>query len=211
MPIRTNRGRAAVYRRLWGWPLRSPKHLFVTGIAIVVLAIAIAILTANATSSRRAAAAPRGDSDAITTPVLPSSGIGAVPGTGGTSSPSASSTAPTRLTTPPENPVSAAASPAALSVITAWGKAWANHPAGMTNAQWLAQLKPYTTDEFLPQMSSVDVANIDATQVTGAPQATKSFTSSLEALLPTNAGKLDITAIATPTGWLVTSYTEAVP
>jgi hypothetical protein len=79
----------------------------------------------------------------------------------------------------------------------------------MTDAQWLAQLKPYTTSEFLPEMSSVDVSNIDATQITGQPSATKSYTSSVEALLPTNAGKLDITAIATPTGWLVSSYTEA--
>ncbi|HEX3646833.1 MAG TPA: hypothetical protein VHV49_00315, partial [Pseudonocardiaceae bacterium] len=71
-----------------------------------------------------------------------------------------------------------------------------------------AQLKPYTTDEFLPQMSTVDVANIDATSVTGQPRVTKSFTSSVEAMLPTNAGNLDITAIDTPTGWLVASYTE---
>src|SRR5699024_5037019 len=35
MPIRTNRGRAAVYRRLWGAPMRSPRHLAVT---VVVLA-----------------------------------------------------------------------------------------------------------------------------------------------------------------------------
>ncbi len=206
MPIRTNRGRAAVYRRLWGWPLRSPGHLFVAAIVVVVLAVVIAIVTAHATSARRAAAAPSGDPDAITTPVLPSS-LGS-PSSG---LPATTTPTQTRLTTPPETPTSAPPAPAALSVITAWGRAWVNHPVGMTNAQWLAQLKPYTTDEFLPQMSSVDVANIDATQVTGAPQATKSFTSSLEALLPTNAGTLDITAIATPTGWLVTSYTEAVP
>ena len=39
MPIRTNRGRAAVYRRLWSWPLRSPNHLIATivGFAVVII------------------------------------------------------------------------------------------------------------------------------------------------------------------------------
>src|SRR5215470_16242342 len=44
MPIRTNRGRAAVYRRLWGFPLRSPRHLAGTAIAVAVLIIAIGII-----------------------------------------------------------------------------------------------------------------------------------------------------------------------
>lgn len=38
MPIRTNRGRAAVYRRVWGWPLRSPRHLAATLSVVAVLA-----------------------------------------------------------------------------------------------------------------------------------------------------------------------------
>lgn len=38
MPIRTNRGRAAVYRRVWGWPLRSPRHLAATLGVVAVLA-----------------------------------------------------------------------------------------------------------------------------------------------------------------------------
>ena len=41
MPIRTNRGRAAVYRRLWGWPLRSPRHLVVALIQMVLILVAI--------------------------------------------------------------------------------------------------------------------------------------------------------------------------
>jgi hypothetical protein len=41
MPIRTNRGRAAVYRKLWAWPLRSPRHLAMAAFALAVLAIAL--------------------------------------------------------------------------------------------------------------------------------------------------------------------------
>jgi hypothetical protein len=213
MPIRTNRGRAAVYRRLWGWPLRSPRHLVVSLIVFIVLAIAVAVITAHATANSRHQRATSGGTSItsvdpsilVTTPFDGGSGISGAPPNGSTTgTPSA-----TRLTTPPETPKSAPASAAALAVINQWGKEWVNHPIGMTNAQWLAQLKPYTTPEFLPVMSSVDVSNIDATEVTGAPKATESFTSSVEALLPTNAGQLDITAISTPQGWQVSAYTEA--
>lgn len=43
MPLRTGRGRAAVLRRIWGWPLRSPGHL---AIAAVVLAAATMVVSA---------------------------------------------------------------------------------------------------------------------------------------------------------------------
>jgi hypothetical protein len=105
--------------------------------------------------------------------------------------------------------VSAPPAQAALDVIQTWGRLWVNHPAGMTTAQWLAQLAPYSTPDLPPQMATVDLANISATQVTGPPVATKSFTSSVEATLPTNAGSLDITAIATPQRWLVSTYLKA--
>jgi hypothetical protein len=206
MPIRTNRGRAAVYRRLWGWPLRSPRHLIVGAVGLVVVAIAVAVVTARAGGSGGHRTTGNGNV-AITSEVpTPVSALG---GQGGPTTGTGTANTPvTTLATAP-TPMSAPPSPAALAVIDAWGKAWVNHPVGMTNAQWLAQLKPYTTAEFLPVMSSVDVANINATEVTGAPKATKSYVSSLEALLPTNAGQLDITAIDTPQGWQVSSYTEA--
>lgn len=203
MPIRTNRGRAAVYRRLWGWPLRSPKHLVITLIGVVVLAIVIGIVAARVHGTTR----PTATGSAVlgtTTNGLTTTGDAGSTGNGTTTS-----AAPpvTRLAGPPETPVSAPPAPAALTVITTWGRLWVNHPSGMTTAQWLAQLAPYTTQEFLPQMNTVDLANVSATQVTGGPTVTKSFTSSVEALLPTNGGQLDITAIATPQGWLVSGYT----
>lgn len=203
MPIRTNRGRAAVYRRLWGWPLRSPRHLVVAAVALVVVAIAVAVVTARASGVGHRG--PGGNANvAITSEVT--TPIGALGGNGATTTTTLDTPVTTLATAP--TPMSAPPSAAALAVIQAWGRAWVNHPVGMTNAQWLAQLKPYTTAEFLPVMSSVNVANINATEVTGAPKATKSYVSSLEALLPTNAGPLDIIAIDTPQGWQVSSYTE---
>ncbi|HEX5404305.1 MAG TPA: hypothetical protein VFX16_18605 [Pseudonocardiaceae bacterium] len=206
MPIRTNRGRAAVYRRLWGWPLRSPRHLVGALVGLLVVAIAVAIVVAHTgTSAKRTATG--GPSGVVITSEEPTP-LSTAPAAGITTSDTTTPTV-TRLASPPETPVSAPAPTAALDVIDAWGKAWVNHPVGMTNAQWLAQLKPYTTSEFLPQMSSVDVTNIDATEVTGTPKTKNSYIGSVEALLPTNAGELDIIAIATPQGWQVSSYMEA--
>jgi hypothetical protein len=114
----------------------------------------------------------------------------------------------TRLTTAPETPVSAPAAPAALQVVQEWGSAWVNHPVNMTNQQWLAQLQPYTEPEILPQLATVDLANIPATQVTGAPVVVTSYTSSVVATLPTNGGNLQITVVSTPQGWQVSDYTS---
>jgi hypothetical protein len=201
MPIRTNRGRAAVYRRLWGWPLRSPRHLVVALIGLIVVAIAIGVIAA-----RTHGTAKPGVGGAASLGTSVSTTINIATATAGFTT----SAAPiTRLSGPPVAPSSVAPNPAALDVIQTWGKAWVNHPVGMTTTQWLAQLAPYTTPEFLPQMNSVDVANISATQVTGAPVVTTSHPDSVEALLPTNTGQLDITAVNTPTGWLVSAYTKA--
>lgn len=204
MPIRTNRGRAAVYRRLWGWPLRSPRHLVVTLVVLAVLAIAVAVVTTQASARHNAGGTAVGDSATPTIQIGSTGAAGTPGGTTGSAAPT------TRLLSPPETPQSAPPSPQAVSVIEAWGQAWVRHPVGMTNQQWLAQLQPYTTPECLQdELSTVNVANVNATQVTGSVSPTKSFTSSVEALLPTNAGTLDITAINTPQGWLVSSYTEA--
>ncbi|HEX4721175.1 MAG TPA: hypothetical protein VH333_01575, partial [Pseudonocardiaceae bacterium] len=190
-----------------GWPLRSPRHLVVTLIGVVILAVVIGIVAAHLHGPAKPAATGSAALDTTTNGSTATSGT-AGSGTAASTGPTTSSTPVTRLAGPPETPVSAPPAPAALDVIRTWGKLWVNHPVGMTNQQWLAQLTPYTTPELLlGPMSSVDVANIDPTQVTGAPIATQSFTDSVEALLPTNAGQLDVTAIDTPQGWLVSSYT----
>lgn len=196
MPIRTNRGRAAVYRRLWGFPLRSPRHLAGTAIAVALLVIAIGVVVPQLMGPRQ--------NNSLTPARIPDT-------TSSAAAPTAASSAPmeTRLTAPLVLPTSAAPNPAALNVAKLWAQAWVNHPAGMTNAQWLDGLRPYTTDEFLPQMSSVDPANIPATRVTGDPAATQSFTTSLQVLVPTDGPKLSITVSQTPAGWRVSEYDQA--
>lgn len=210
MPIRTNRGRAAVYRKLWGWPMRSPKHLVavVLVVAAVVLTIGIAVpqLTGAGRDGSGAAAATTdptdttGDTGGVdpgTTGELPTPGSG-----------SATSDLPTRLPSPPQKPTSAPPADEALDVAEAWGKAWVDHPAGTTSEKWLDGLRPYTTDEYMVEMATVDPGNIPATKVTGRPVPKDSFTSSVTANLPTDGGTLAITVIDTPQGWRVAYYEQ---
>lgn len=203
MPIRTNRGRSAVYRKLWGWPLRSPRHLITFVIIIAALGIIVATVLPQAAST--GSSQPTGD----TTPGAVSSTSSTDQGQG--QSPSDTTTsAQTRLTSPLLSPTAAPPAPQALDVATKWVTAWAKHPAGITNQQWLDQLKPYTTDEFLPQMASVDPANVPATKVTGAAVSVDSTTSSVIADVPTDGGTIQVTVITTPNqGWRVSKYDKA--
>lgn len=209
MPIRTNRGRAAVYRRLWGWPLRSPRHLMATFVGVAVVAIALAVITANAKGT---AHHPAGTDTVLGTSSNSAPGDAGQPTdlspAGGPAGESGSTITATRLASPPETPSSAPPAPGALAVIAQWGRLWVNHPVGLTTAQWLDQLRPFTTDEFFSgPLKTVDVANVTATEVMGDPSVIHSYTASVEAMVPTNAAPLYIEAVLTPDrGWLVSWY-----
>lgn len=204
MPIRTNRGRAAVYRRLWGWPMRSPRHLTVVVFVVAVVVIAAGVIIPQVTGSNGPTpGAAAGTTGSTTSAPGATGGTPTVPGvTGG-----ATTSMQTRIT-PTETPTSAPAAPAALQVADQWGRAWVNHPQGTTVDQWLTGLRPFTTEEQLTEMATVEPANIAATEVTGEPQVVNSYTSSIEVRLPTNAGELLITLIERPDGWRVTYYEQ---
>jgi hypothetical protein len=94
-------------------------------------------------------------------------------------------------------------------VAGSWGRAWVNHPQGMTNEQWRDNLRPFTQEEYLDtEMASVDPANIVATKVTGEPVSVESYTSSVKVKLGTDDGDLLITVIDTPDGWRVSFYEQ---
>lgn len=198
MPIRTNRGRAAVYRRLWGAPLRSPRHLIVTVVILVGLIATMGFLIPKVLPEDARMSSANGQT--VTAPTnqitAPSLSMSAEP-------------LETRLTEDPATPTSAPPSPKALEVATKWATAWVNHPKGITSEQWLEGLEPYTTDEYLPVMSSVDPANIPAEKVTGKPVAVNSFTSSVEVDVPTDGPTLRITVVSTDDGWRVAGYDQA--
>lgn len=198
MPIRTNRGRAAVYRRLWGWPMRSPSHLAGTVIVVVALIVSIGIIVPRLTADDRGpAAAP-----------VESSSRSYDDGGGAGGNASDSEVATTRLTAPRETPTEAPADPQALRVAENWAKAWVDHEKGTKVDQWLEGLRPYTTAEFLPVMRSVNPDNIPATKVEGKAEAGESYTRSVEAVVSTDGPDLSITVIKTDSGWRVSNYDQ---
>lgn len=199
MPIRTQRGRAAVYRKLWGWPLRSPLHLVVVVLAVALIA-AVSVLASQ--YARDAGPGQSGNDPQAGAPAVSTSARPTPPAN--TPSPPA-----TRGPGPTATPRAAKPDPRALTVATKWAQAWVRHPKGVTNKQWLAGMQPYTTPEFLPVMASIDPANIPASKVTGPPQPVHSYTSSLEVVLPTDGPKLDVTVIRTDSGWRVAHYAKA--
>ncbi|MGH3432106.1 MAG: hypothetical protein ACRDQB_04640 [Thermocrispum sp.] len=199
MPIRTNRGRAAVYRRIWGAPLRSPKHLVATVVVLVVLVTAIGFLI------------PRmlpGDGNAAPGLAGQTGQTGATSGAQTTGTTEPQEVTETRLTESPLTPKSAPPAPAALVVARQWAEAWVDHPKGTTSKQWLAGLEPLTTEEFLPQLESVDVRNIPAEKVVGKLLAVGSTTSSVDVDVRTDGPTLRITVIKRPDGWRVDRYAE---
>lgn len=207
MPIRTNRGRAAVYRKLWAWPLRSPRHLVLAGVLLLALAALVGWLVPKATSPlaedrARQPTVTMSNGRLVTITGGPSAGA---PAPGAPTQPSQSTTSPVpRATTPV--PSSATAAQEALDVALAWARAWVNHPAGMTNEQWIAQLRPLTTEEFLPQLSSVDPVNIPSTAVVGKAEPVSASASAVEATIATDGALLRLTVIATDSGWRVSAF-----
>lgn len=200
MPIRTHRGRAAVYRRFWGWPMRSPSHLVGTVVMVVAIVVAAGIVVPKLLGDGGADAAPAGP------PSSRQARPGADPSTAAPSTSSTSQPMTTRLTAPLETPTSAAPSPQALDVAEKWAKAWVKHPDGITAKKWADGMSEYTTDEYLPVLRSVDPANVPASKVTGKPKARDSFSKSVEVEIDTDGPTLLITVVRTNAGWRVSEY-----
>ncbi|MGH3824800.1 MAG: hypothetical protein ACRDRA_18495 [Pseudonocardiaceae bacterium] len=190
MPIRTHRGRAAVYRRFWGWPVRSPKHLTGTVLAVVAIAIGAGLALPD---DRRGGAARDMPSRG------PQVGTAAVPG------PALADSA--RTTRPPV--LSAPVPAAALDVARSWVQAFLTVPKGITGVQWVEQLRPFTTDDFLPELRSIDPANVPAAQIIEAPRTVSVSTGSAEVDVPTTAVVVRLLLVSTPAGWRVAGYERA--
>lgn len=196
MPIRTHRGRAAVYRTFWGWPLRSPRHLVGTVLALVAIAVGIGMVLPDSGSTRSVAAAPA--SAPRVNSLAPASGV-AMPGAIPRSQPQSR---------PPSRP-SAPAPIEALSVAKSWVRAFLTVPNGIDSARWAEQLRPYTTDELLPELRSIDPANVPEAKIVGEPRTISSGASSAEVDVPTTGVVMRLLLVSTPAGWRVAGYQRA--
>ncbi|MBE9374659.1 hypothetical protein IQ251_09390 [Saccharopolyspora sp. HNM0983] len=187
MPIRTHRGRAAVYRRLWGWPLRSPRHLVVALVVVVGAATVVGLLLPDPPPQQRSptyTAEPGGDVRAEA-PTQPKS--------------------PPTLSVPQNAPPPARPSPRGVAVADAWAQRFTAFRPGMDEQRWLDGLRPHTTDEFITEMASVDPANAPSA-VTGRPEPGPATSTSMVVRVPTDLGPLRVTVNRTPDGWRVATY-----
>ncbi|GAA4018789.1 hypothetical protein GCM10022247_48050 [Allokutzneria multivorans] len=192
MPIRTNRGRTAVYRRLWGWPLRSPTHFVISLVIVVAAATGIGLLLPDPPPEREVPQAQ------TTTQRQPS----------GTASGPTTSAAPRITTNPLAAPVPAAPAAEALTVAEAWAKAFVTHPDGISDQQWLSGLRPHSTEEQMAVLGTVDPGNVAPSAVTGKATAANATTSSVEVTVPTDKGSIKLYVIRVPDqGWRVSYYT----
>jgi hypothetical protein len=88
-------------------------------------------------------------------------------------------------------------------------RAFLTVPNGISPAQWVEQLRPYTTDELLPELRSVDPANVPAAQITGEPRMVSSGAGTAEVDVPTTAVVVRLLLVSTPAGWRVAGYQRA--
>ncbi|MGH3766932.1 MAG: hypothetical protein ACRDS0_04465 [Pseudonocardiaceae bacterium] len=198
MPIRTHRGRAAVYRKFWGWPVRSPRHLTGTVLAVVVIAASVGLVLPD--NHRRSA----GHTTPLGSPRISSST--AVP------TPALADLGTVRATRPPAANSPAPGTPApgaALTVARSWVNAFLTVPKGITATRWVEQLRPFTTDELFPELRSIDPANVPAAQIVEAPRTVSVSAGSAEVDVPTTAVVVRLLLVSTPAGWRVASYERA--
>ncbi|AEA28648.1 hypothetical protein ACFQ34_33300 [Pseudonocardia benzenivorans] len=195
MPIRSPRGRSAAYRALWQWPLRSPLRL--AGTVVVVIALAALVSVAITATKPASAARPTAGQPSAGAPVG-SGGAGASP----TVLPPVTPLTPTTL------PLDQAP-PQALAAAASWAAAWVNHPSGTTSAQWLAGLRPYTTDEYLGVLGSVDPGNVPASRVTGPPTPVRVSPASVHVTVPTDALTLVLLVVNDGSSWRVSDSDKA--
>lgn len=202
MPIRSPRGRAAAYRGVWQWPLRSPARLLAS--VAVVLAVAFGV------SAGIAAAGGGGGPGGIGLVPLPPPGstgrAAPPPPVGGARVPPTLSPVPDL--TAGALPISEAP-PAALDVASRWVSAWLRPPAGTTTQAWVDGLRDLTTEEYLETFVVVDPANIPATRVTGDTRPVRVSSGSVEVEVPTDALTLVVLVVDRGSGWRVAGHTVA--
>lgn len=199
MPIRSPRGRAAAYRSIWQWPLRSPLRL----VGTTVVALAMVSGVSYGLGAARGTGLPGPAPGAPTAAAYPSVDPSVPDPTQPTELPPVAELSPATL------PLSAAP-PEALAVVARWSAAWVRPDVGTTAAQWLDGLAPFTTDEYLGVLSGVDPGNVPAARITGEPHAVRVAPRSVQVQVPTDALTLLVTVVETDDGsWRVSGYDRA--
>jgi hypothetical protein len=171
-------------------------------IGFAVLVTVASVVVPRVMGTRTSAAQPQTGAGATTTTPASGGQVGVLP-SGPTSS------LPTKLPSPSQTPTTVPPDPLATAAAMSWAQAWVDHPEGTTNETWLEGLKPYTSEEMLPQLRSVEPANVPASRVTDIPSVVASFSNRVEVDVTTDGPKLRVTVVKGADGqWVVHQYDE---
>jgi hypothetical protein len=102
--------------------------------------------------------------------------------------------------TPPSKQLAA---PGALAVATAFTKAWAHHPDGITAARWSAAVGKHADPVLAKQLTFTDPRLVPATTVTGPAVSLSGGVSSASVGVPTDAGQVVLTCTLAGGRWTV--------
>lgn len=193
-PIRSNRGRAAVWRSVWSWPLASR-----TRAAFTLIATIIAVLLAGRIVSL-------GHTNE-TGPAHP-------PAPAATPAPPATNPPPQVPAAPAPGPITASGPPApqeALHDAAGFMSQWITHQTAPSPGSWVARLAPYTAPEQLGQLATIDPNNVTATRLAGDPTVTRVDDALVELDWPTDDGAVHLTLIHPMGPWQVTAVSGSGP
>jgi hypothetical protein len=98
------------------------------------------------------------------------------------------------------------AAPAAMTLATAFGKAFATPPPASAPDQWWAGVSRHTDQTLAEQLRDVDPTTLKATKVTGPARSSQGGVSSAEVIVPTDAGELLVVCVLVDGEWKVADY-----
>ncbi len=168
-------------------------------VAVVIAAVVVLIVVVRSATSggashdRRPAADPTSQPVAATTApsraAAPTTTVAAPPAT---PPPPAVAPAPPSLSPPLPGP----AAQAAATFVTAWS-------SHLPDPGWLAAVRPLVTAELAAGLASTDPSSVPAHRLTG-PVVGTGDSGGGQAVVPTDAGPVDLVMVASPGGiWLV--------
>nr|WP_052478735.1 caspase family protein [Kibdelosporangium sp. MJ126-NF4]CEL20346.1 diguanylate cyclase/phosphodiesterase (GGDEF & EAL domains) with PAS/PAC sensor(s) [Kibdelosporangium sp. MJ126-NF4]CTQ97571.1 diguanylate cyclase/phosphodiesterase (GGDEF & EAL domains) with PAS/PAC sensor(s) [Kibdelosporangium sp. MJ126-NF4] len=120
-------------------------------------------------------------------------------------------TYPAPATSPSQTPTSIPSGPRELALEAAlkWAKAFVTHPPGISEEKWLEGLRPYTTEDYLSTLSTVNPDNITDNEVIGPPIFKSSHTAGMEIEVRTDRDALVLFVVKKPDGWKVAQHDSA--
>lgn len=159
----------------------GPRYAIVLGI---VVAVAIVLVIARVGSRPTGSLVQNGADNGL----VPSAS--AVPDDGAPSVPA------------PQPPSTSPGTPTPQALATVFAAAWV-HTAGVTAAGWRTSLRALSTDRLDAELANANPQTVPAYRVTGTPSLTDRATSFVQASIPTDAGTLVLSLLATHGRWQV--------